>query len=131
MTAKVFVLLVASTCFGTRSASAQRIAGPRFATGVVWAAQAPAPVALGMDQSGILGDGSKDHRYTGFWVGAGTGFGLGLLAAAFCEDEQRKSCDISPPAAILGALFSGAILGTVGALIGAQIERTPAAVATP
>lgn len=122
MTSKLIVLLVASALLGAQSVMAQRIQGPRFAGGTVWAAESPALAAAATFSNGILGDGSKDYRYAGFVVGAGAGVWLGYELSQFCLDSEEE-CNTGPAGAVLGAVLVGALVGTFGALIGAQFDR--------
>jgi hypothetical protein len=67
---------------------------------------------------GLLGDGSRDHRYDGFFVGAGAAAGLYMLSvASFCGREDAtcsagnllKAAGIVPIFGILGAFIGGGI----------------------
>ena len=72
--------------------------------------------------AGILGDGSRDYRYTGLWVGVGIAAGL-LLTAPFtvCQAAEGSSCSVGGFAK--AALFSVPILGITGALIGGLFPK--------
>jgi hypothetical protein len=81
-------------------------------------------VAPALVSTGILGDGSNDHRYRGFWIGAGLGLGFSYIGYQFCQDTDT-SCDASAGKVIVRSAFVVGMLGTIGALIGAQFDRRP------
>jgi hypothetical protein len=70
----------------------------------------------------LLGDGSKDHRYVGFYVGAGVGVAFGVVMLGFCGDtDSGDGC--SPFAYVLAPVLSGAVLGAFLALVGSAIPK--------
>lgn len=106
---------------GTGAAQDHPVLGPSVATGRLWAAP-PDVSSRSAENGGILGDGSHDHRYRGFWIGAGLGLGFSYLGYQFCKDTDT-SCDASAGKVMLRSALVIGMLGTVGALIGAQVDR--------
>ena len=93
---------------------------PRFES---WA---PPPIAeqARQDPMGwLLGDGSRDHRYTGFYAGAATGAVLGVVLLGMCSMDDSGDGGCSPWAYVLGPISGAALLGAVGALIGGAFEK--------
>jgi hypothetical protein len=72
---------------------------------------------------GLLGDGSRDYRYTGFWVGAGTVGIYGLLWFLGCEDSDM--CSRSKLAWRVPVAAAGT--GLLGALIGSLVPKSRSA----
>jgi hypothetical protein len=66
---------------------------------------------------GVLGNGAKDYRYTGFYVGLGVGVGLGIYALAECTGRE---CAVRP---VPFAIASTVVFSVVGALIGGLIPK--------
>ncbi|HVX89321.1 MAG TPA: hypothetical protein VG940_10370 [Gemmatimonadales bacterium] len=91
-------------------------------SGALWQRQTTSTPTIEVRNTGVLGDGSHDYRYPGFWVGAGTGVGLAYIAHRFCNDSDT-GCSASAGQELFGTLFLTVIMGTFGALIGAQFER--------
>ena len=71
--------------------------------------------------AGILGDGSRDYRYTGLWVGVGIAAGLLLTAPVTVCQLEGSSCSVGKFAK--AALISVPILGITGALIGGLFPK--------
>jgi hypothetical protein len=75
---------------------------------------------------GILGDGSKDYRYTGFLIG---GVGLGALGAyagyGLCEYSEDPSMTTARCIAsgVAGFLIAGFIGGITGAMVGGLFPK--------
>jgi hypothetical protein len=69
---------------------------------------------------GLLGPDDMDHRYPGFFVGAGMGLLLTAWAFAWCSDGDN-SCD-SGRVLPMGVLVSG-VLGLSGAVIGGFLPK--------
>jgi hypothetical protein len=75
----------------------------------------PKPVS-----AGLLGDGSRDHRYTGMYAGLGLGALLVVLNLAAC-DNSDMGCDSGKT--ISRAPVALVLLGGVGALIGRAFPK--------
>jgi hypothetical protein len=71
-------------------------------------------------ETGLLGDGSKDHRYTGMYVGLGLGAVLVVLNLAHC-DNSDTGCDSGRT--ISRAPVALVFLGGLGALIGRAFRK--------
>ena len=69
---------------------------------------------------GLLGPDDLDHRYPGFFVGAGLGLLLTAVSFAWCSDGDN-SCD-SGRVLPLGVLMAG-VLGLSGAVIGGFLPK--------
>lgn len=94
---------------------------PALVTGRLWGTPTYRPEATPAT-IGILGDGSHDHRYAGLWIGLGLGATLTALNLMFCSDRDT-GCSTSRPLTY-GPIMT-VVLGTTGALVGAQIGRGP------
>ncbi len=77
----------------------------------------PVSFSKAMRARGLLGDGSLDHRYRGFWIGVGAASAYTVLKLLTCGSGERR-CDRDriafadgPPLAISLAL-AGAIYGS-------------------
>ena len=70
---------------------------------------------------GLLGPDDLDHRYPGFFVGAGLGVLLTAVSFAWCSDDDN-SCD-SGRVLPLGVLMTG-VLGLSGAVIGGFLPKS-------
>lgn len=77
----------------------------------------PASFAKALHAQGLLGDGSRDHRYKGFWLGVGAASAYTILKLLACNGGERR-CDRDriafadgPPLAISLAL-AGAVYGS-------------------
>lgn len=71
--------------------------------------------------AGILGDGSRDHRYAGLWTGVGLAVGLVALAVvSVCETENSR-CSVGNLAK--ATAITVPVLGIIGALIGSAIPK--------
>jgi hypothetical protein len=92
---------------------------PRASVVFAQDAAAASPTAL---SSGILGDGSTDYRYTGFWIGTGTAVGLTFVGLASCGGMEG-GCNGDTGEVALGVLIFTATMGLVGALVGAQFNK--------
>ena len=73
-----------------------------------------------LPHSGLLGDGSKDHRYAGMYVGLGIGIVLIIANVAHCNNrdtgcESEKTLARAPVVLVL--------LGGVGAIIGKALPK--------
>jgi hypothetical protein len=110
--------------------AAQQAFQPTLASGLVWSPAASQPDATTAMSTGILGDGSKDYRYTGMWVGVGTALALSYVGYELCHNDDG-GCDASAGRVVLGTLLATAVTGTIGALIGAQFDRAPDSAASP
>jgi hypothetical protein len=77
-----------------------------------------APEPLG----GFLGPGDEDHRYPGFFIGAGLGLFGTLVAVEMCT--QDTACDSRSKALAAGVLAS-VMFGLGGAVIGGLIPKSP------
>ena len=110
-----------------------------FAATVAHAQQAPVPLrpgparllwerpssALSAESAraplgGLLGPDDLDHRYPGFFVGAGLGLLMTAWAFAWCS-EGDNACD-SGRVLPMGVLMSG-VLGLSGAVIGGFLPK--------
>jgi hypothetical protein len=84
----------------------------------------PAPIAVFLASraplGGLLGPDDLDHRYPGFFVGAGLGLLLTAVSFAWCSDGDN-SCD-SGRVLPLGVLMTG-VLGLSGAVIGGFLPK--------
>jgi drug/metabolite transporter (DMT)-like permease len=69
---------------------------------------------------GLLGPDDLDHRYPGFFVGAGLGLILTAVNFAWCSDGDN-ACD-SGRVLPLGVLMTG-VLGLSGAVIGGFLPK--------
>ena len=118
---RILLLLLLGTTSGLHAQS-HTTPRPLPATGRLWAAPTPSNATSKALSTGLLGDGSQDHRYSGFWVGAGLGLGLAYLGYEFCQDSD-SGCQATTGQIVLRSAFVVGMLGTIGALIGAQIDR--------
>lgn len=109
-----FMLFVA-TAIAASPMVAQR---PRYAH-YVWA-KPPAGQAAALMGPRFLGNGSNDHRYTGFYIGSGLAAASVLFSVLWCSDADN-ACSASRP--ILLAPVAIAILGGSGALIGGLFPK--------
>ena len=73
---------------------------------------------------GFLGPSDQDHRYEGFFVGAGLGVTAALVALAWCDEDS--SCDTSR-GLVMAPVVVG-ILGLSGAVLGGLIPKSPSAI---
>jgi hypothetical protein len=71
---------------------------------------------------GFLGPGDEDHRYTGFFLGAGLGLFGTMFSVAWCENADNN-CD-STRAVLVGTMASG-MFGLGGAVLGGLIPKSP------
>jgi hypothetical protein len=71
---------------------------------------------------GFLGPDDEDHRYTGFFLGAGLGLLGTLVSVSWCE-ESDSNCD-STGALLVGAMAS-AMFGFGGAVLGGLVPKSP------
>jgi len=118
-------VLLAVSCFANPSDLAtQAGAVPTFSSGKLWRSSGSTRIAPTPLRTGIFGDGSKDYRYAGLWVGAATGAGMAYLAHQFCE-QSDNGCHASVGRELLGTTILVGVMGTIGALIGAQFGRGP------
>ena len=78
--------------------------------------QNPAREPLG----GFLGPGDEDHRYPGFFIGAGLGLFVTALSVSWCSDTDN-SCSQSQ-ALLMGTMFT-AMTGFGGAMLGGLIPK--------
>ena len=70
----------------------------------------------------LLGDGNKDYRYPGFYIGAATGVAFGIAALGFCGyDEPGNNC--GPLTYVAVPLITGSLFGMFGALIGGVFDK--------
>jgi len=69
---------------------------------------------------GLLGPDDLDHRYPGFFVGAGLGLILTAVNFVWCSDSDN-ACD-SGRVLPLGVLMTG-VLGLSGAVIGGFLPK--------
>lgn len=70
---------------------------------------------------GLLGDGSQDHRYTGFWVGA---LAIAIPGTAYflaCGTSSSEFCDRGKLA--WRVPLASVVTGLVGALVGASMAK--------
>jgi hypothetical protein len=71
--------------------------------------------------AGIIGDGSRDHRYAGLWTGVGLAVGLVVFSAVtFCGTED-SACSVGNLAK--ATVLTIPLLGITGALIGSAIPK--------
>jgi hypothetical protein len=70
--------------------------------------------------SGLLGDGSKDHRYAGMYTGLGIGALLIIVNLSYCGD-LNSNCDSGR--VLTRAPVALVFLGGIGALIGRAFPR--------
>ncbi len=103
----VAIVLVAAA----PSATAQRLSAP---LPVAVSSSHPLTLAGG----GLLGPSDRDHRYTGFYVGLGTGAALSVYAIAECSG--RHECAVRP---LPFAVLSMVVFSITGALIGGLIPK--------
>jgi hypothetical protein len=71
-------------------------------------------------EPGLLGDGSKDHRYAGMYVGLGLGAVLVVANLAYCRDTDT-GCDSGK--VVTRAPIALIFLGGIGALIGRAFPK--------
>jgi hypothetical protein len=114
--------IIVATLVGAQALASQSIARPTIASGRLWNQSRPYPIEGDQDRGGILGDGSRDHRYAGFWTGLAVGTGLTLLGAAYCSDSDT-GCRPGQP--WKGAIIAIPVLAGTGALIGTMFPKHP------
>jgi hypothetical protein len=111
------VVIAAAAFFlpAARAAHAQYMPHPFPTTAPVAIALEPeASVPLG----GLLGNGERDHRYLGFYLGLAAGAILGAYAVAECAGQSE--CAVTPvPFGLLVLL----VLPVAGALVGSLIPK--------
>ncbi len=118
-------MLLANCCFAyPTEVAAQVEAVPAYSTGMLWRSSDLATDAGVPPTTGFFGDGSNDYRYTGWWVGAATGAGMAYMAHEFCVGSDG-GCQASLGRELLATTLVIGIMGTIGALVGAQIGRGP------
>ncbi len=118
-------MLLAISCFAyPTDLASQSGAVPAFSSGRLWRSGDLASAAGAPRTTGIFGDGSNDYRYAGLWVGAATGAGMAYIAHQFCVGSDN-GCQASLGRELLGASLVIGMMGTIGALIGAQFGRGP------
>jgi hypothetical protein len=71
---------------------------------------------------GFLGPGDEDHRYPGFFVGAGLGLFGTMVALSMCD---RDSACTSRSKALGAGVLVSAMFGLGGAVVGGLIPKTP------
>ena len=92
---------------------------PSFARAVWTKAEPRAP--SGEPLGGLLGPGDEDHRYEGFFGGAGLGVFATLVSLSLCNaDSPCTSSQV-----LLGGTIGSAMLGFAGAVLGGLIPKTP------
>jgi len=95
----------------------------------LWDARLPASGLLSQTPlGGVLGPADRDHRYTGFFVGAGFGLAATVFSVAWCSDHDN-ACS-SGRALLLGPLVT-VTLGLGGAVIGGLFPKPPVPASTP
>lgn len=110
---------VVSTAAAQDARPSRHAIRPSFAR-AVWAE--PAPLRQSHEPlGGLLGPGDEDHRYEGFFVGAGLGVFATLTAVAMCDADSP--CTASQ--VLLGGTIGSAMLGFAGAVLGGLIPKTP------
>jgi hypothetical protein len=117
-----FGLLVVAMLIAPASLLAQRLA-PEFAS------LRDMPAIESMSPSspapeGLLGDGSRDHRYAGMYAGLGVGMLMVAMSLAMCSDPD-SGCDSGKVVPRIPVVL--VFMGGVGALIGRAFPKTPKA----
>ncbi len=120
-------LLVAVLLACTVSSAAAQVEGSAASLRPAWAHAVWSPLApdtrwdkMEEPLGGFLGPGDEDHRYPGFFVGAGLGLAATMSALSMCEESQG-ACG-SGRTLLLGAGFS-AMVGLAGAVVGGLIPK--------
>lgn len=114
---RITILALAFMCSVPSGLAAQ--GAPRYAEHI-WVkppTQATNRMNLG---PGLLGDGDRDHRYTGFYVGLSLGAASTVFSVLWCSDRDND-CSVSR-ALVLGPVITG-VLGLTGAVIGGLFPR--------
>ncbi len=123
------VFIVLATAFAAGSVHAQGVPVPATSVSL-----RPGPSRLFSDQAafaaseraheplgGLLGPDDLDHRYPGFFLGAGLGLALTTVSFVMCS-ESDNGCPGSQMLP-LGALMTG-VLGLGGAVIGGFVPKS-------
>jgi hypothetical protein len=124
---KQSILILIATVF-LSSTIAQAATAQYVERWPAWAYQAelnaesvPPQASNAVIPAGIIGDGSRDHRYAGLWTGVGLGVGLVALAVvSACETEDSR-CSVGNLAK--ATVITVPVLGIIGALIGSAIPK--------
>ena len=118
----VCLLVCVGTTAPAQSSSVRAPLRPAWAH-AVWADPAPASRSERRQEpplGGFLGPDNEDHRYPGFFVGAGLGLVATLIAVSWCE-EAGGSCS-TDQTLLLGIPFS-VMLGFSGAVLGGLVPK--------
>jgi hypothetical protein len=120
-------LLIAVLLACIVSSAAAQAAQPAASLRPAWAHAVWSPLAskaqwdkMEEPLGGFLGPGDEDHRYPGFFVGAGLGLAATTYALSMCEGTQSDCA--SGRTLLLGAGLS-AMVGLAGAVVGGLIPK--------
>jgi hypothetical protein len=69
---------------------------------------------------GLLGPGDRDHRYEGFFVGAGLGLVATALSFSMCSDSDN-GCESSN--LLLMGTIASTVVGLAGAVLGGFLPK--------
>lgn len=94
--------------------------GPRSAR-LVWERPRSDAAARREPLGGFLGPGDRDHRYEGFFVGAGLGLVATMITFSMCQ-EYDGGCETSN-VLLLGPIVSG-VVGLSGAVLGGFLPKS-------
>jgi hypothetical protein len=124
MSPRSFLLMLLVSSFAATVAHAQQGPVPLRPgpSRLLWDRPSSAPAAerARVPLGGLLGPDDLDHRYPGFFVGAGLGLLFTAWTFAWCSDGDN-SCD-SGRVLPLGVLMSG-VMGLSGAVIGGFLPK--------
>ena len=116
------MLLAISWSASPADLASQRGVVPAFSSGRLWRSADLQGVESGPLNGGILGDGSKDHRFTGMWIGLGLAASAIAWSAVYCADSDA-GCRAGQPWS--GIPIALPVLAGAGALIGALFPKDP------
>ena len=115
----ILVILFVAT---PRIGSGQALASPEFARGRLWTLPGTPAEEVRSLSTGIFGDGSNDHRYTGAWIGVGLAAAHGTIATLWCKNSENPC---STGKVVAATIIVGTGYGILGAMVGTLFPKQP------